>query len=182
MKANMLSGARKGSLALASIEMYVPLKSSPHLVCASLLRVVPAVAQGKPPYERLAMSVTLRDLRIGTTGEIQIPIRTRVQREEESWCCSLDIQAADKERFFPKFRGRLTVVPVDAQCELWLEGVYEVPLGSVGALLDATVLRGAAKNSLWKFLQWLADEIKTDARLGALHYEPERAGGESPAG
>lgn len=162
--------------------MYVPLKFPPNLVCESLLRVVPAIAQGKPPYESLAMSVTLRDLRIGATGEVQIPIRTRVQREDESWGCALDIQAADKERFFPKFRGRLTIVPVDAYCELWLEGGYEVPLGSVGALLDATVLRGAAKNSLWKFLQWLVDDIKADVRRGALRYEREPAGGESSAG
>ena len=167
---------------MATIEMYVPLKSPPNLVCESLLRIVPVVAQGKPPYESLAMSVTLRDLRIGTTGEVQIPITARVQREDEAWRCALDIQAADKERFFPKFRGRLTVVPVDAHCELWLEGAYEVPLGSVGALLDATVLRGAAKNSLWKFLQWLADEIKADVRHGALRSGLETAAGESSAG
>ena len=167
---------------MSTIEMYVPLKFPPDLVCESLMRVVPAVAQGKSPYERLAMSVTLRDLRIGTTGEVKIPIRTRVQPEDDSWRCALDIQAADKERFFPKFRGRLTVVPVDAHCELWLEGAYEVPLGSVGALFDATVLRGAAKNSLWKFLQWLADEIKTDVRHGALRYAREPAAGESSAG
>ncbi len=171
---------------MSTIEMYVPLNSSPDLVCESLLRVVPAIAQGKPPYDRLALSVTLRDLRIGTTGEVQIPVRTRVQRDGESWRCALDIQAADRERFFPKFRGRLTVVPVGEHSELWLEGVYEVPLGSVGALLDATVLRGAAKNSLWKFLQWLADEIKdemkTDVRHGAVPYEREPAAGESSAG
>ncbi len=167
---------------MATIEMYVPLKSPPEIVCDSLLRVVPAIAQGKPPYERLAMSVTLRDLRIGANGEVKVPIRTRVHREDDSWRCALDIQAADRERFFPKFRGRLTVVPVDASCELWLEGAYEVPLGSVGALLDATVLRGAAKNSLWKFLQWLADEIKADVRHGALRYERGPAAGESSAG
>ncbi len=162
--------------------MYVPLKAAPDIVCKSLLRVVQAVARGKPPYERLTMSVALRDLGIGTTGELQIPIVTRAQGEAESRHCTLEIQAADRERFFPKFRGRLTVVPLAAHCELWLEGVYEVPMGSFGAFADASVLRGAAKNSLWKFLQWLADEIKADARLGALGPERMPEAGEWPAG
>ncbi|MHB8147992.1 MAG: hypothetical protein ACYDGM_12130, partial [Vulcanimicrobiaceae bacterium] len=77
---------------------------------------------------------------------------------------------------FPKFVGTLTVMPAETETELWLQGRYDLPLGPLGAAVDATVLRGAAKNSLCRFLQWLADEIKTDVRESERRYELETRG------
>ena len=141
-------------MATIAVEMYVPINLAPHVVRGSASRVLHSLEEKASPYGSLALAFDFGDLRI---AELTNPLR---------WRCRLEIRAAVKERFFPKFCGTLSAMAVGTQTELWLQGAYEPPLGTFGAAVDATVLRGAAKSALRSFLQWLADEIRNDADAG----------------
>ena len=76
------------------------------------------------------------------------------------YTCTLKIAATDGAELFPTFDGTISVSPVGtAACELWLQGRYDVPLGAIGAAIDATLFKGAAKRSLNSQLEFLAKTI-----------------------
>ena len=158
---------------MSAVEMYVPLKLLPAVVHESVTRLMQSIGQRSAPYETLALSVNFHDLHISAIGEVHVPVETRIEHGASGWEYDLEIRAAAKERFFPKFVGTLTVMPAETETTIWLQGRYDLPLGPLGAAVDATVLRGAAKNSLCRFLQWFADEIKADVREREHRYELE---------
>ena len=57
----------------------------------------------------------------------------------------------------------------DAASELWLQGEYEVPLGGIGAAIDATLMNGAAKRSLTAFLEVLSNAIVQNVKRDQEH-------------
>ncbi|HWH33004.1 MAG TPA: CBS domain-containing protein [Egibacteraceae bacterium] len=65
---------------------------------------------------------------------------------------------------FPVFEGTLEVGPMFRDlCELTLAGSYRVPLGPVGAALDATVLHATARDTAARLVQALASVVTEDA-------------------
>jgi hypothetical protein len=61
---------------------------------------------------------------------------------------------------FPIFNGTIRVEPVDVfSSRVVLSGTYQVPLGSVGAAADRTVLAGAAKRSLRALMKDIRDDV-----------------------
>lgn len=72
---------------------------------------------------------------------------------------------APGKHLFPVFDGTLEVGELFRDLsELTLAGSYRVPLGPVGAALDATVLHAAARDTAARLVQALA-EVLTDARV-----------------
>ncbi|MHB8147980.1 MAG: hypothetical protein ACYDGM_12070, partial [Vulcanimicrobiaceae bacterium] len=125
---------------MTAVEMYVPLTISPRVVHESVTRLMQSIEKKAAPYDKLTLSVDFRDLHIRADGEVQVPVAARIENRPSGWEYDLEIQAAAKERFFPKFVGTLTVMPAETETELWLQGRYDLPLGPLGAAVDATVL------------------------------------------
>lgn len=149
-----------------SVETSVTLRLEPTAVRDAAAQIFQAIAEQDPPYDRLSLSVGLRDLHFPLEGEIRVPIQAYVENRPLRWESHLDIKAVNNSAFFPKFQGTLTVTPVgDDACEIWLQGTYEPPVGPFGAGIDAILLHGAAKASLQKFLEWLAGEIQEQVKL-----------------
>lgn len=64
---------------------------------------------------------------------------------------------------FPVFDGTVEVEAIYHDvAELTLAGSYRVPLGPVGAALDATVLHAAARETIARLVQELATELAGD--------------------
>lgn len=143
-----------------AIEIYVPLKLPPVAARAATMHVMRAIGAHEAPYEKLSLSVRLRDLAMPGEGELQVPVQAHVESRLQEWECRLVITAAADQRFFPRFEGDLTVTPDGrSECELWLQGHYDPPMGALGRGINVTLLRGAAERSLRTFLEWLAAEV-----------------------
>lgn len=158
-------------MARRSIELYVPIALASGAARDALLRVMHALGEGTAAPDRLAVSVYLRDLHAAVRGEIRIPVTVDVVDRPVRWEYAINIRAAADEGFFPRFEGTLSITPVGSQSELWLQGTYEPPFGPIGAVLDRTVLRHAAKRSLQSFLQRIADDIASDERATEKQHE-----------
>ncbi len=147
-----------------SIELRAPVALAAGAARDALLRVMHAIGQGTATPDQLNLSVYLRDLHADVRGEVRIPVTVDVVDRPARFEYAITIHAASDEGFFPRFEGTLSITPVGTQSELWLQGTYDPPFGLVGAVLDRTVLRHAAKRSLQSFLQRIADDVASDER------------------
>ena len=143
------------------IELSAPLNLPGTDVLAAASEIMDAVEDQKPPYDTLALSVDLRDLKVPFDAQLRVPIRASVEKHVKRWQCHIEIGAAKSAGMFPHFSGELTITPEGAgHSRLWLQGKYNAPLGILGMAVDGTVFRGAAERSLNNFLTWLAAEIE----------------------
>jgi hypothetical protein len=144
------------------VEMYVALELEPTAARDATTEILRALGEQREPYERALLSVGLRNVHLPMDGAITVPVAASVDPRPLRWECAIHIEAENHQEFFPTFEGTLTVTPNghDA-CELWLQGSYTPPMGTFGATLNATVLRGAAESSLRAFLDWLAHEVRS---------------------
>ncbi len=145
---------------MSTVEIYVPMRvpaARAHEVMAEILR---RLSEGEEPYERTALSLGLRDLRLPLEGEISVPVKADVEVRPLRWEADLTLAAKSGSALFPRFRGTLAVTPDGSSASgLWLQGAYDVPLGWFGRAVDMTLLRGVAESSLKRFAEWLARTI-----------------------
>lgn len=74
---------------------------------------------------------------------------------------------------FPTFDGMLELQPLsDRLAQLSLVGSYDVPLGPVGLVADATLLAGAAQRTAQDLVAALGHEVAAAARAPAGHAPP----------
>lgn len=123
--------------------------------------VLAALAKRERPYDRLSLSIRLRDdLQMPIDAVVAVPVVLKVEIPAKPGACTIEIAAESATRFFPTFKGLFGVRALGpSACELWLQGTYEPPLGTVGSGIDATFMRGAAKKSLRAFLDWISTEV-----------------------
>lgn len=147
-----------------AIELRLPLALAPMAARESLARVMRVLSNGLHGMDGWSLAVHLRDLHATVAGEVRVPVEIDIDERAARWECGLKIRAIGSEGFFPTFTGTMSVTPVGAHSEIWLQGTYEPPLGAIGAALDRTVLRHAAQRSLESFLTRIRTEILRDAR------------------
>jgi hypothetical protein len=150
-------------MAARPIELHVQLPLAFGAARESMQRVVQGLGQGGSP-ERHTLAVYLNDIHVAVRGEVRVPVAMEVAQRPARFESAISIRAASNEGYFPTFEGTLSVTPVATHSELWLQGTYQPPLGFIGALLDRTVLRNAARRSLQAFLQRIAEDITGDER------------------
>lgn len=148
-------------MAAHPIELHVQLPLAFAAARESLQRVVHEISQAS---EGRTLAVYLRDLHVAVQGEISVPVAMEVAEHPSRFESAISIRAVSNQRYFPTFEGTLSVTPVGTQSELWMQGTYRPPFGFVGAVLDRTVLRNAARRSLQAFLQHVAEDITGDER------------------
>lgn len=151
-------------MAMRPIELHVQMGLPFSAARESFQSVVRELGEATGSPERHTLAVYLRDLHVAVRGEIRVPIAMEISERATRFECAIAIRAVSDEGYFPTFEGTLSVGPVGAQSELWLQGAYQPPLGIIGALLDRTLLRNAARRSLQAFLQRIADDITGDER------------------
>ncbi len=153
-----------------TIDLHTSLDIPARLARNELLRIMRAVHERKPPYEDAALHVGLHDLRLPVPGEIAVPIEASAQGLPLQYACTLKIEAADGRHLFPKFAGNVNVSSLgESASELWLQGQYDVPLGGIGAAIDATLMNGVAERTLSTFLDALSNAIVHNVKRDQEH-------------
>jgi hypothetical protein len=152
------------------IELHEPLPVTAQVAVEATMRVLKSMGDGASGQPQ-SLNVFLHDLHVALVGEVAVPIVVAVEEHPERWESALTVRAASDEGFFPTFTGTLSVSPNGRRCELWLIGEYHPPFGSIGAALDATVLRHAARRSLQALLSRIAADVLEDARETEREHE-----------
>lgn len=142
------------------IELHESIAMAPAAARESLGRVLHALASANAGP---TLDVSLRELHTPSTGSVKVPVAIGVHDHAAKLQYALDLRAKSKG-FFPTFEGMLSLNPLGKSCELWLQGIYQPPLGIIGMVLDRTLLRGVAKRSLQRMLGRIGDDIFRDAR------------------
>jgi hypothetical protein len=155
---------------MSKIELHTSLDIPAGLARNEMLRIMSEIHDHKPPYADVALRIGLHDLHLPIPGQISVPIEASVHGQPFQYECALKIEGTNGQHLFPKFAGSVTVSALgDAACELWLQGEYEVPLGGIGAAIDATLMNGAAKRSLTAFLEVLSNAIVQNVKRDQEH-------------
>ena len=129
---------------------------------AALLGITSDLAAQRPPYGTAELSIGS----FPAAGAIAVPIVVTVLPKPDRYECKVVIEAKTAPHLFPRFIGTLSISPLRATgSEVWLQGSYDVPLGGLGAIADATLLHGVAHASLERFVAWMAAEIRARVAL-----------------
>ena len=143
-----------------TIELSEELKLPADDVTRAAREIMEAIEKRTPPYDAVALSVNLRDLKIPFDAELRVPVRPHVEHDPSPWECRIEIGAEENSQLFPRFDGMLTITSeAVGESRLRLRGNYDPPLGLFGNAIDATLLSGVAERSLEEFLDWLARDI-----------------------
>jgi hypothetical protein len=69
-------------------------------------------------------------------------------------------KATFPEQLFPVLVGRLELVPVEKMVtRLTVSGMYEPPLGRLGALIDETIMHGVAEATIRAVTESIAAQL-----------------------
>jgi hypothetical protein len=124
---------------------------------AAVERILHEFASGS---EQNSLALNIRQLHLPFEATIRVPITALVSVGEARNQWRLHIRAAVTPALYPTFDGVLSLLPAPGQgCQLRLDGGYTPPLGVVGRAIDATVLAGAARSSLERFLREVAHRV-----------------------
>jgi hypothetical protein len=114
---------------------------------------------------RASFALNMRQLHLPFEATFSVPIEAHVfaGNARNEW--RLHIHAAHNSRMYPTFQGLLTLIAAaDSGSQVQLEGHYVAPFGAVGRVIDETVLRGAARSSLERFVREIAYRVAAIAR------------------
>ena len=100
-------------------------------------------------------------------ASLSVPVIVEVgdHRTRTATVVPFELRARRRADWFPKFLGVARIQdggPLESV--LQLAGVYEVPLGALGGVVDRVVLGGAAQRSLRVFLERLREDVLEEVR------------------
>lgn len=114
---------------------------------------------------RASLALNVRQLHLPFEATISAPVEAHVAAGNARNEWRLHILATSNSAMYPTFDGVLTLITAgDSGSQLQLEGHYAVPFGAVGRAIDKTVLSGAARSSLQRFVRELAYRVAAIAR------------------
>lgn len=117
----------------------------------------------EPGRESLALN--MRQVHLPFEATISVPIEAHVYAGNARNEWRLHIHAASNAAMYPTFEGVLTLITAsDSGSQLQLDGRYAVPYGAVGRAIDKTVLSGAARSSLERFVRELTYRVAAITR------------------
>lgn len=117
---------------------------------------------------RASLALNVRQLHLPFQATIAVAVAAHVAAGEAQNEWRLHIEAVLNPAIYPTFDGVLALLPAaEAGSQLQLDGEYTVPFGRIGRALDDTLLRGAAKKSLERFLREIAYRVAALARWAA---------------
>jgi hypothetical protein len=147
---------------MPDIEIYDQIELPYALVRPAMQQTLEAMAENRPPYEKLALTIDFTGLHVPATGSVSVRVHLdgNPTTGEPPSQFALSVEAESLGGLFPRFEGFVAPNPLGASCtELWLQGRYDPPLGPLGSAVDATVMHGVAKRSLEGFLHRLTADV-----------------------
>jgi hypothetical protein len=152
-----------------SISLDSPIDVAAQAVPQALADQMRALNERKPQ-----LRIEFSDLGAPLDGAIVVPVQA-LATANPAGDFALEITAAGNKRLYPVFSGTLALVSMDKmKCALRLEGTYDAPLGMLGFAIDATLLAGAARTSLQRFLDDLAKTVVERVRRNEARYAESR--------
>lgn len=109
---------------------------------------------------RASLALNVRQLRLPFEATICVAVRAQVLpgHARNEW--QLHIRAAQNHTMYPEFDGLLRLTTSgNSGSQLQLAGKYTVPFRALGRAINVTVLRGAARSSLERFVRELAYRV-----------------------
>ena len=153
------------------------LKLPPVAVREALSGILQSISQGEHAWRGFQFHIELGKAHLPDVGFIAIPIRLQLAPEQPGIDQrKISIEAARHPSSFPTFEGALGVDAVGSASDesiLWFIGDYHLPLGALGALVDATLATGIAERCLENFLEDLANACRArveKAEAGYIRY------------
>lgn len=142
-------------MAHVKLERFVDLPGE--LLEEALEAILAEIAKREGPWRDFALYLNLRDVRLPDIGYIAIPVRVVCQPEVVEASAQrqlrLHIEATRESQAFPVFSGVCAASAIGpSRANVWLDGDYDVPLGILGAAINASLVAGAAKKTLENFL------------------------------
>lgn len=160
-----------------AVDLHIALALPGALARDAAMHILAAIDKHEAPYDHLTLSLGLRDLKIPVDADLSVPVETSVELRPQRWEGTIEIQATNNQKLFPRFSGTISVTPNGPSAsELWLQGSYETPVGVLGEGFDETLFRGAAETSLLRFLQWLGGEVTAKVVAAEREYQRETRG------
>jgi CBS domain-containing protein len=114
----------------------------------------------------------------GVVGGKTVRVFTGVAtRRENRLCVPLQWHAEPARQAFPAFDGALELEPLsESLADLTLTGSYSVPLGPIGGLIDASLLRGVAEDTATRLVEGLTGAIVAAADVPLREEPPPKPG------
>jgi CBS domain-containing protein len=111
---------------------------------------------------------------LGVDAEKTVRVRTGVAaRRGERTVIPVSWEPVPGRAAFPSFEGTIEITPLDrAMAELTLVGSYRVPLGPLGAAVDATAMRSVAERTTEQLVDRVAEGLTARMREGDLEEAP----------
>ena len=106
-----------------------------------------------------SLALNISELHLPFQAVISVPVHACVAPHAGPNEWRRGNRAAERAQHNPQFDGMLSLERAVHGSELHLEGRYTVPLGTLGRVIDATVLRGAAESSLQRFVREIAHRV-----------------------
>ncbi len=148
--------ALRGTSVSLCTKVHVPIQLAWQALCRSL--------------EDLEAHPGAASLRVALPGPfdacLSVPIKAAVSEGNSRYELEIEIKSATRKDLFPHFRGVIWLVHTLADtCDLRLEGNYRVPFAGIGKTVDMTFSRDAARASLKRFVEQLAENISDRMRV-----------------
>jgi hypothetical protein len=125
---------------------------------AALGEILASISRQEGPWAGFAFHVALGDCSLPDVGYVSIPILLSVEPAPSGVNeYFVTIRASRHADAFPVLSGALGVdMSSRTTSTLWIGGKYDVPMGSLGSLMDLSVARGIAQRTLENFLDDIA--------------------------
>lgn len=125
--------------------------------------ILHAIQERRDGWDEFALYLDFGSMGLPDVGYVAIPVEIEVGKEtlEPRHEISFTLRARRSPQAFPVFDGAIGVdASGPSNAQLWLAGSYDLPMQSLGALIDSTFAHGAAERTLNNMLNELADAIE----------------------
>lgn len=125
--------------------------------------IMHAIEEHRDGWEDFALYLDFGSVGLPDVGYVAIPVSIKHVKEqlEPRHAIAFTMCARRMPESFPIFEGEIGIDvngPSDAQ--IWLGGTYDVPLDTLGGLIDRTFAHGAAEKTLKNMLREVADAVE----------------------
>jgi hypothetical protein len=124
----------------------------------ALGKVLRGIAGQEASWKGFALHANLGEAGLPDVGYIAVPIQLTIGESTPGINqIPIAIRAASHPGSFPVFQGAIAVEMSGNSASMFsLGGSYDVPLGVIGSLVNAALVRGLAERSLQRFLTDIA--------------------------
>lgn len=125
--------------------------------------IMHAIQEQRDGWEEFALYLDFGSIGLPDVGYVAIPVSVKDVKEalEPRHQISFTMRARRMAESFPIFDGAIGIdASGPSNAQLWLGGDYQVPLHSIGELINQTFAHGPAEKALNNMLHELADAIE----------------------